>query len=148
MYIYIVYVPQYPTQGGIETMGKYLETRSDKSILSNNLCNLESIILTHILPISHFCNPWKRQKPFSNVFRGYRNVTLGKYGLNNNCFENGELKYHQKWGFATGTKFAPLYSNLVMTELEKRSFQSSDFKLFLYDTFMKFLAYGPKVLKN
>ena len=32
--------------------------------------------LTHILPMLHFCTPWKR-----NVFRGYRNVILGEYGL-------------------------------------------------------------------
>ena len=43
IYIYIVYVPQYPTRG--ETTREYLETRSDKSILSNSLCDLASIIL-------------------------------------------------------------------------------------------------------
>ena len=40
----IVYVPQYPTRGGIETMREYLETRSDKSILSNNMCDLANIL--------------------------------------------------------------------------------------------------------
>ena len=44
-YLYIVYVSEYPTRGGIETMREYLETRSDKSILSNSLCDLASIIL-------------------------------------------------------------------------------------------------------
>ena len=33
--------------------------------------------LTHILPMLHFCT-----LRFSDVFRGYRNVTLGEYGLN------------------------------------------------------------------
>ena len=37
--IYIVYVPQYPT------MHEYLETHSDKFILSNSLCVLASVIL-------------------------------------------------------------------------------------------------------
>ena len=37
--------PQYPTRGGIEGMREYLETRSDKSISSNSLCDLASIIL-------------------------------------------------------------------------------------------------------
>ena len=42
--------------------------------------------LTHFSPVSHFYTPWKRQKTFgfltfsgvrfSDVFRGYRNVTL------------------------------------------------------------------------
>ena len=41
-------------------MRQYLETRSDKSILRNSLCD------------------------------------LAKFILKNNCFENGELKYHQK----------------------------------------------------
>ena len=40
-----MYIPQYPTRGGIETMHEYLETPSDKSILSNSLCDLASIIL-------------------------------------------------------------------------------------------------------
>ena len=42
-----------------------------------------NIGLTRILLMSHFCIPWKRQKTvkFSDVFRGYRNVTLGEYGL-------------------------------------------------------------------
>ena len=33
------------TRGGIETMRKYLETSSDKSILSNSMCDLAKIIL-------------------------------------------------------------------------------------------------------
>ena len=44
IYIYILYAAQYPTRG-VEAMRDYLETRSDKSILSNKLCDLESIIL-------------------------------------------------------------------------------------------------------
>ena len=41
--------------------------------------------------------------------------------LINNYFENGLLKYHQKRGFAVGTKFASPYSNLIKTGLEKRN---------------------------
>ena len=79
IYIYSICTPsQYLTRGGIETIREYLETRSDKSISSNSLCDLASFI------------------------------------LKNNYFENEELKYHQKRGFAIGTKFAPTYSNLFM----------------------------------
>ena len=42
-YIYIVCVPQYPTRGCIETMPEYLEARSDKSILSNSICMLQTL---------------------------------------------------------------------------------------------------------
>ena len=45
MYIYSRCTPisHTRTQGGIETMREYLETRSDKSISSNSLCDLASI---------------------------------------------------------------------------------------------------------
>ena len=35
--------------------------------------------LTHLFSMLHFCTSWKHQKSseFSDVFRGYRNVTLG-----------------------------------------------------------------------
>ena len=52
--------------------------------------------------------------------------------LRNNHFENEELKYHQKWGFAIGAKFASPYSNLYMAVLVKRIFQNSKFKPFLW----------------
>ena len=86
IYIYIfIYAigtpPQYLTRGDIETTREYLETRSQKSISSNSLCDLANFI------------------------------------LKNNYFENEELKYHQKRGFAIGTKFAPPYSNLFMAGL-------------------------------
>lgn len=42
--------------------------------------------------------------------------------LNNNYFENEELRYHQKRGFVIGTKLTPRYSNLFMARLEKSSF--------------------------
>ena len=84
IYIYIYNIctlPQYLPRGVIETIREYLETRSDKSILSNSLCDLASFI------------------------------------LKNNYFENEEIKYHQKKGFAIGTKFALPYSNLFMAGL-------------------------------
>ena len=43
----VLYYIQHPTRGGIETMYEYLETRSDKSISSDTLCNLASIILNN-----------------------------------------------------------------------------------------------------
>ena len=79
VYIYSICTPpQYLTRVDIQTIREYLETRCDKSISSNSLCDLASFI------------------------------------LKNNYFENEELKYHQKRGFAIGTKFAPPYSNLFM----------------------------------
>ena len=44
-YTYIVYVPQYRTQGGTKTMRGCLETRSNLSILSNSMRSLANIIL-------------------------------------------------------------------------------------------------------
>ena len=48
IYIYVVYAP-HPnishTRRGIETIREYLETRSDKTISSNSLCDLASFIL-------------------------------------------------------------------------------------------------------
>ena len=84
MYIYLYSIctpPQYLKREGTETIREYLQTRSDKSISSNSLCDLAS------------------------------------FNLKNNYFENDELKYHQKRGFAIGTKFAPPYSNLFMAGL-------------------------------
>ena len=72
IYIYSICTPsQNLTRVDRQTIHEYLETRSDKSISSNSLCDLASFI------------------------------------LKNNYFENEELKYHQKRGFAIGTKFAP-----------------------------------------
>ena len=51
--------------------------------------------------------------------------------LNNNHFENGYLKNHQKRGFSIGIRFASPYSNLLMAGLENRFFQNSEFKPFL-----------------
>ena len=81
-YIYSICTPpQYLIRGDIETVCEYLETRSDKSILSSNLCDVASFI------------------------------------FKNNYFVNQELKYHQKRGFAIGTKFASASSNLFMAGL-------------------------------
>ena len=86
--MHIVYTPQYPTRGDIETIREYLETGSDKSISSKSLCDLASII------------------------------------LKSNYFEDEELKYHQKRGFAIETKFATPCCHLFMAGLEKRNFQN------------------------
>ena len=42
IHIYICTPPQYLTRRGVETIREYLETRSDKSISSNSLCDLAS----------------------------------------------------------------------------------------------------------
>ena len=70
----------------IETIREYLETRSDKSISSDSLCD------------------------------------LANYILKNNQFENEELKYHQKRGFAIGTKFNTPYSNFFYGKVRKENF--------------------------
>ena len=87
-----VYVPQYPTWGSIETMREYLEIRSDKSILSNSLCDFATIILKN----DYFENGelkyhqnWdffvgsKFASPYSNLFM----AELGKI-----IFQNSEVK--------------------------------------------------------
>ena len=51
--------------------------------------------------------------------------------------------YHQKRGFAIGTKFAPPYSNLFMTGLEREFFKTVSLNLSCgYDTLMRFFVYG------
>ena len=42
-------------------------------------CMEMSLLLTNLFPVLHFKNPWTQQKTvrFSDVFRGYKNVTLG-----------------------------------------------------------------------
>ena len=72
----------------IETIREYLETRSDKSISSDSLCD------------------------------------LANYILKNNQFENEELKYHQKRGFAIGTKFAPPYSTSLRQDYKTEFFKT------------------------
>ena len=64
-------------------MPEYLEARSDKSILSNSICDVANII------------------------------------LKNNYFEKTQVKDHQKKRFAIRSNFAPPYSNLFITGLEK-----------------------------
>ena len=49
--------------------------------------------------------------------RSHSLCDLAGFILKSNYFENEELKYHQKRGFAIGTKFAPPYSNLFMAGL-------------------------------
>ena len=97
-------------------MAEYIETRSDKLIFSNSLCNLASII------------------------------------LKNNYFENGSFKYHQKRGFTIGTKFPSPYSNLFVTGLEKKIFQKSEFKTFLwlryFDEIFDIWSQGSQKLKE
>ena len=51
IHIHIVYVAQYPTQGDVGTVREYLETRSDKSISNNSLCDLANINLKNNMRI-------------------------------------------------------------------------------------------------
>ena len=61
-------------------MKKFMLTRrfSLEAYAKNLQENAKKCSLTHFSPVSHFYTPWKRQKTFgfSDVFRGYRNVTL------------------------------------------------------------------------
>ena len=106
VHIYSICTPSpYLTRGGIETICEFLETRSDKSISSNSLCDLASFI------------------------------------LKSNYFENEDLRYQQKRGFAIGVKFAPSYSNLFRQGY-KTEFFKTEFKCG-YDTLMRSFVYGP-----
>ena len=106
-------------------MREYLKICSDKSISINCLCDLASIILNN--------NFFKNGKTCSDKSISINSLCdLASIILNNNSFKNGELKYHKKRGTAIGTKFAPPYSNLFMAGLEKRIFQNSEFKPFLW----------------
>ena len=73
-------------------------------------------------------------------------INLASIILKNDYFEKGQLEHHQKIGFAVGTEFAPPYSNLFMTGLEKkRFFKTASLNLSCaYDTLMRFLIYEPK----
>ena len=63
----------------------------------------------------------------------YNNLRdLASIILKNNYFGSEELKVPSKRDFAIRIKLAPLYSNLVMVGLEKRIFQNSEFKPFLW----------------
>ena len=118
-YLYTVYVSEYPTRGGIETMREYLETRSDKSILSNSLCDLVRIILKKNRQLKYhqkrsFVIGTKFAPPYSNLFMtGFSNPVINK------------LEY--------GGEFSKTVSlNLSCG----------------YDTLIRFLVYEPKVPNN
>ena len=49
---------------------------------------------------------------------------LASFILKNNSFENEELKYHQKRGFAIGTKFAPPYSTSLRQDYKTEFFKT------------------------
>ena len=93
MYLCSICTPhQYLTRGGTETILEYLETRSDKSISSNSLCDLASIILKNIYFENEeskyhqkrgFLFGTKFATPYSNLFMA---------GLENILFQNSEFK--------------------------------------------------------
>ena len=78
MSIYSIWTPPlYLTRGGIETIRQYLETRSDKSISRNSLCNLASFILKNNYSENEqlkyhqkrvFATGTKFTPPYSNLF--------------------------------------------------------------------------------
>ena len=74
-----------------ETMREYLQTRSDKSILSNSMCNLASIILKN----NYFEN--KKLKHDQSFAIGSkftpRYSHLFKAGLEKIIFQNSEFKH-------------------------------------------------------
>ena len=87
IYIYIICTPSQYLTRG--GIERIRGTRSDKSISSN---------LEILKAVRCLCD-------------------LESFILNNNYFENEELKYHQKRGFAIAAKFAHPYSNLFMVGL-------------------------------
>ena len=87
-----VYVPQYPTWESIETMREYLEIRSDKSILSNSLCEFATIILKN----EYFENGELKYHQKRDFFVGskfaspYSNLFMAELGKI--IFQNSEVK--------------------------------------------------------
>ena len=87
-----VYVPQYPTWESIETMREYLEIRSDKSILSNSLCDFATIILKN----EYFENGELKYHQKRDFFVGskfaspYSNLFMAELGKI--IFQNSEVK--------------------------------------------------------
>ena len=90
--MYIVHASQYLTGGDIETIREYLEIRSDKSISSNSLCGLASIILKNNYFENEGLNNHQEKgfaigtkfaTPYSNLFMA---------GLEKRIFQNSEFK--------------------------------------------------------
>ena len=51
------------------------------------------------------------------TIREYLETTCSDKSISSNSLRSCKLKYHQKSGFAIGSKFAPAYSNLLMAGL-------------------------------
>ena len=109
-YTYIVYVPQYRTEGGTKTMRGCLETRSNLSILSNSLRNLANIILKNnyfengLLKYHQkkgFAIRTKFVPPYSNLFMT---------GLEKRIFQNSQFKHF--CGYDTLMRFL-VYESMV-----------------------------------
>ena len=87
-----VYVPQYSTWESIETMREYLEICSDKSILSNSLCDFATIILKN----EYFENGELKYHQKRDFFVGskfaspYSNLFMAELGKI--IFQNSEVK--------------------------------------------------------
>ena len=81
----LFYKHQRPPPNPPSKKKKKKERKQNEMMHRNMACSPDSvkcpvcvINLIHFNPVSHFYTPWKRQKTkdFSDVFRGYRNVTL------------------------------------------------------------------------
>ena len=59
-------------------------------------------------------------------------VELAGIVLKNNYFQLLNKTFKQKWSSATGTKFAPPYSILFVTDLEKRLLSDIDLKSYIW----------------
>ena len=59
-------------------------------------------------------------------------VSLGKLVLDSNVFEFNGKVYKQKLGTAIGTKFAPAYANLFMSNLEENMLNSCEVKPWIW----------------
>ena len=72
-------------------------------MFSVNLSNPYSLNVTFLYPLKTSGNP-----RFSDIFRGYRNVTLGEYGLNALLFiQIARLRISQKlfWSLINGIQY-------------------------------------------
>ena len=67
--------------------------------------------------------------------------------LKNNIFAFGKRTLKQKWGTAIGTKFAPPYSILFMTELKEEIIKESEY-IYGGGTLTTYFSYGNMVRIN
>ena len=75
---------QLSTKGFIATLHKYVKSKVPVKLRYLFVFMKDRFhisLLTHFQPMLHFYTPWKHQKTYGDVFKGYRSWTLGENGL-------------------------------------------------------------------